>query len=357
MKFYTILAYLSLLCIARASAQQCGEAVNGTLCANGLCCSQWGYCGTTSTYCCEGCQSQCACQIPPPPPYVPPPPPPPPSPPPPPRAPTPSSQALESIISEDLFNELLLHRATSPCLGAFYTYDAFIQAAGRFEDFANAGDEETRKREVAAFLAQTSHETTGGWDSAPDGRYSWGYCWIREGATIPADQLGDYCVANDQYPCAPGKKYYGRGPIQLSYNFNYGPAGNDLGYDLLNNPDLVENDPYISFEAAYWFWMTPQPPKPSCHDVMIGNYTPSAADIAAGRYGGFGLCTNIINGGIECGGGYSSEQEQDRIGYYKRYCEILGVDTGDNLSCADQHPFGLTLKKKGTKRGGFYSDQ
>ncbi|XP_074270040.1 uncharacterized protein LOC141593014 isoform X2 [Silene latifolia] len=35
--------------------KQCGQA----LCSNGLCCSESGFCGTTSDYCGAGCQSQC----------------------------------------------------------------------------------------------------------------------------------------------------------------------------------------------------------------------------------------------------------------------------------------------------------
>lgn len=37
----------------------------------------------------------------------------------------------------------------------------FINAVKAFPEFANTGDDATRKREIAAFLAQTSHETTG----------------------------------------------------------------------------------------------------------------------------------------------------------------------------------------------------
>ena len=33
----------------------CGPGI-GT-CANNMCCSQWGYCGTTDDYCGAGCQS------------------------------------------------------------------------------------------------------------------------------------------------------------------------------------------------------------------------------------------------------------------------------------------------------------
>ena len=51
-------------------------------CGNGLCCSQWGYCGSTSAYCGECCQSNCGgANNPPPSPYPPTPSPPPPTPP------------------------------------------------------------------------------------------------------------------------------------------------------------------------------------------------------------------------------------------------------------------------------------
>lgn len=241
---------------------------------------------------------------------------------------------IGSLISRDLFNEMLKHRNHGNCPGnGFYTYDAFITAAKSFGGFGTTGDTDTRKREIAAFLAQTSHETTGGWASAPDGPYAWGYCFLQE-----QGNPGDYCVANQQWPCAPGKKYYGRGPIQISHNYNYGPAGQAINYDLLNNPDAVATNPVISFKTALWFWMTPQSPKPSCHNVVTGQWQPSAADTAAGRVPGYGVITNIINGGKECGNG-SNPKVEDRIGFYKRYCDLLKVGYGNNLDCYSQKPF------------------
>uniref|UniRef100_A0A453TAY4 chitinase n=1 Tax=Aegilops tauschii subsp. strangulata TaxID=200361 RepID=A0A453TAY4_AEGTS len=187
---------------------------------------------------------------------------------------------------------------------------------GAFPGFGTTGSTDTRKREVAAFLAQTSHETTGGWATAPDGAFAWGYCFKQE----------------------RGKSYYGRGPIQLSHNYNYGPAGRAIGVDLLRNPDLVATDPTVSFKTAMWFWMTAQAPKPSSHAVITGQWSPSGTDRAAGRVPGFGVITNIVNGGIECGHGQDS-RVADRIGFYKRYCDILGVGYGDNLDCYNQRPF------------------
>lgn len=290
-------------------AEQCGKQAGGALCPGGLCCSKFGWCGSTSDYCGDGCQSQCGS----------------------------GGGGVGSIISRDTFNQMLKHRDDSGCEGkGFYTYEAFIAAAKYFPDLGNNGDTATKKREIAAFLGQTSHETTGGWSSAPDGPYAWGYCFLRE------QNPSTYCQPSSEYPCASGKQYYGRGPIQLSWNYNYGQCGRAIGVDLLNNPDLVATDPVISFKTAIWFWMTPQSPKPSCHDVITGRWNPSTSDRAAGRLPGYGTVTNIINGGLECGRGHDS-RVQDRIGFYKRYCDIFGIVYGDNIDCASQTPFASSL--------------
>ncbi|GLJ05757.1 hypothetical protein SUGI_0024640 [Cryptomeria japonica] len=221
-------------------------------------------------------------------------------------------QGTASIITENVFNQMLKHRNDAGCAGNnFYNYNAFIAAANAFNGFGTTGDLAARKRDLAAFFAQTSHETTGGWATAPDGPYAWGYCFLTEKAG------GDHCNSQ-QAPCAAGKQYYGRGPIQLSCkNYNYIAAGKAIGFDGLNDPDIVARDPTISFKTAIWFWMTAQSPKPSSHDVMTGRWTPSGSDNAAGRVAGYGMTTNIINGGLECGSGSNAKME-DRIGFFKR---------------------------------------
>jgi len=47
---------------------------------------------------------------------------------------------------------------------------------------------------------------------------------------------------------------------------------------LLKDPDKVHKDPYTVFTAALWFYMSPQSPKPSMHDVMTGFMVPTDAD-------------------------------------------------------------------------------
>lgn len=121
---------------------------------------------------------------------------------------------ISSLITKDLFETIFLHRDDSACPAKdFYTYRSFIHAAKFFPEFGATGKITTRKREIAAFLAQISHETSGGWATAPDGPYAWGLCFKEE-----LKPLSNYCdTTNTQWPCYPGKSYYGRGPIQLSW--------------------------------------------------------------------------------------------------------------------------------------------
>ncbi|GMJ12665.1 PATHOGENESIS-RELATED 3, basic chitinase [Hibiscus trionum] len=95
----------------------------------------------------------------------------------------------------------------------------------------------------------------------------------------------------------------------------------------------------MSFESAFWYWMTPQSNSTvSCHDVMVGSWKPSIIDTLLGRLPGYGATTNLLNGASECGKG-RNKAGAARIGYYLKYCYMLGVDYGENLDCFNQTPF------------------
>jgi len=191
--------------------------------------------------------------------------------------------------------------------------------------FCAEKDAASNKKELAAFFAQIAHETRHG----QDGQYNDGLMYLHENDTSQS-----YTAPNDAYPPVPGKKYYGRGPMQLSYNGNYGYASDCIFGDkhvLLNNPSLVESDAVTAFKTAIYFWMTPQTYKPSAHDVMTGKWRPNAADKAAGRTPGFGMTINIVNGSVECGKGENNTGMTDRIGFYKYFLQKLGAS---DLNCA-----------------------
>ncbi|KIG13813.1 Dipeptide-binding ABC transporter, periplasmic substrate-binding component [Enhygromyxa salina] len=246
---------------------------------------------------------------------------------------------LADLLDQATWDQMFLHKDDPACAGANYTLPGLLEAAAAYPSFACEGDLATRQRELAAFLAQISHETTGGWPAAPDGPYAWGLCFIEE---VGCENNGcpQYCDANNmQYPCAPGRTYHGRGAIQLSWNYNYGQAGDALGVDILANPDLVASDPKLATQTALWFWMTEQLPKPSAHAVMVGSWMPSAQDLALGRLPGFGMTTNIINGGLECNMPGNAKVE-DRVGFFMRYAELLGTDVGEAVDCDMMTPYG-----------------
>ena len=60
-----------------------------------------------------------------------------------------------------------------------------------------------------------------------------------------------------------------------------------------------------------------------------GNHTPH--DAIVGDHG-FGETIRSINGDVECNGG-SSEGVTSRVNFFQRFCQILGVSFGNNLSC------------------------
>ncbi|MFH8739740.1 glycoside hydrolase family 19 protein [Streptomyces albidoflavus] len=203
------------------------------------------------------------------------------------------------VVSEAQFNQMFPNR------NSFYTYSGLTAALSSYPAFANTGSDEVKKREAAAFLANVSHETGG-------------LVHIKE---VNEANYPHYCDRNQPYGCPAGQAaYYGRGPIQLSWNFNYKAAGDALGIDLLNNPYLVEQNASVAWRTGLWYWNTQSGP---------GTMTPHNA-IVNNR--GFGETIRSINGSIECNGG-NPAQVQSRIDKFTSFARILGTTTGSNLYC------------------------
>ncbi len=203
------------------------------------------------------------------------------------------------VVSEAQFNQMFPNR------NGFYSYQGLTAALSAYPGFANTGSDTVKRQEAAAFLANVSHETGG-------------LVHIVEQNTA---NYPHYCDGSRPYGCPAGQAaYYGRGPIQLSWNFNYKAAGDALGIDLLNNPWLVQNDSAVSWKTALWYWNTQTGP---------GTMTPHNAMV---NQRGFGETIRSINGSLECNGG-NPGQVQSRIDAYQRFVQILGTTPGSNLSC------------------------
>ncbi|MEU6484454.1 glycoside hydrolase family 19 protein [Streptomyces sp. NPDC046887] len=203
------------------------------------------------------------------------------------------------VVSEAQFNQMFPNR------NAFYTYKGLTDALSAFPAFAKTGSDTVKRQEAAAFLANVSHETGGLVHVVEQNQANYPH----------------YCDSSQPYGCPAGQAaYYGRGPIQLSWNFNYKAAGDALGIDLLRDPFKVERDPAVAWKTGLWYWNTQNGP---------GTMTPHNAMVNGA---GFGQTIRSINGSLECDG-KNPAQVQSRINKYQSFTQILGVPTGSNLSC------------------------
>jgi len=80
----------------------------------------------------------------------------------------------------------------------------------------------------------------------------------------------------------------------------HGESSYDSKMTFLEAPSDIVSDKVTIFEAAFWFYMTPQNPKPSMHDVVTKNFTPTTDQTDNGISNGFGTTILIINGAEEC---------------------------------------------------------
>ncbi|KAK3022694.1 hypothetical protein RJ639_047610 [Escallonia herrerae] len=241
---------------------------------------------------------------------------------------------ISSLISQQLFDSLFLHKDDPACpANNFYTYASFLEASTSFPKFGNTGSQLRRRREVAAFLAQVSHETTGGWPTAPDGPFAWGLCFKEEVSpprVITATPPTNNGLATPADLIKEEDLFSSRGILTLvtlvdSHLFYY-PAGKALGFDGLRNPEIVSNNSLVAFKTAL---------------LVLDDRAKAQALLSQGhanRTVGYGMVTNIINGGLECGLP-NDGQVNDRIGYFQRYANLFGVDTGHNLDFQYQKPF------------------
>jgi len=245
-------------------------------------------------------------------------------------------RGLAALLDKKEYEQLFPHHH------AIYTYEALISAAASFPDFAGEGNTLIRKRELAAFFANIAHETGNGGSGAKGGPYAWGLYHTEEQACRDGHCTVYNTAGNSSYNPVPGRSYFGRGPLQLTYAYNYGLAGEELGLPLLAHPEWVSQDGIVSFKTALWFWMRAQKPKPSCHDCICGKWQPGPEDLRLQRRPGFGMTINIINGGVECNSTVPAirEEREERIGFYRHIASFLRIPIEKDCDCFGMGTYG-----------------
>ncbi|XP_055340419.1 uncharacterized protein LOC129589623 [Paramacrobiotus metropolitanus] len=144
----------------------------------------------------------------------------------------------------------------------------------------------TTKRELAMFLANILHETSG---------------------LEKLDEYGPPYFPAATDPDHPERDYHGRGYMMLRGFPVYKEVSEGLYGDdrLVKNPDLVKNDTTVAWDTAFWFWAHKVHNEPG-----IGN-------------GQFGVSTKIISNGQECNGTMSVAHALERFDIYKKVLQVL----------------------------------
>jgi len=122
--------------------------------------------------------------------------------------------------------------------------------------------------EKAAFLAQLAHEC-GNFDFGEEVKNNEADFDVYDGRTdLGNTEPGD------------GRKFRGRGFIMITGRYNYKEAGEYIGVDLVNNPELAAM-PTVAAKLAAWYWTTRN----------LGKY-------ADGTFYGHSRISISINGGL-----------------------------------------------------------
>jgi len=260
---------------------------------------------------------------------------------------------VEGILNESDWEYLFPLRAKD------YSYSNFLKAVGKFpalcDTYKDGRDSDAIcRKELATMFAHFAQETGGHESWRPEAEWRQALVYVREMGWSEGQKGGYNGECNTDvwqgqtWPCGKDKdgdflSYFGRGAKQLSYNYNYGPFSEAMYGDvkvLLEKPELVA-DTWLNLASAIFFFAYPQPPKPSMLQVIDGTWQPNDRDKANGLVPGFGVTTQIINGGVECGGPTEIAQSQNRIKYYKEFANYLKVPVPANevLGCANMKQF------------------
>lgn len=112
-------------------------------------------------------------------------------------------------------------------------------------------------------------------------------------------------------------KYFGRGYIQLTWDYNYKAASQDLFKDdrLVEKPETVAT-PEVAWQTAIWYWKK-----------MVR----AKVDDATIKAGDLGATVKVINGALECAGS-PGEKAQKRLSIYNGIRKVMALSGSGNLN-------------------------
>lgn len=115
--------------------------------------------------------------------------------------------------------------------------------------FKKAIEAGLRGDELAAFMAQSAHETLGFNKMGEMG----GKEYLKKQYDPKHNKAKAAELGNKK--TGSGARYAGAGYLMLTGEFNYAEAGKALGIDLVRHPELMQK-PEVAAATALWFWKT-----------------------------------------------------------------------------------------------------
>ena len=234
-----------------------------------------------------------------------------------------------------------------------FEYQAFINEANNWPAFCNENgsikptDSQTEKdklldqaceEETTLLLAYMILNT----GKEEDGNIEWDSCFT--------NMFDQKCIGNNTCllynvrsrfvtPDSKNTAYYCRSPGCLQTSFDYALASFELfndRYILLNNPELVANDPKIAMKVTFWKWMRPKlylgPPHMIATKMIDIN--DDHGDITKYKLTlGLGGVLMALSRGRDCEAASNRAKEYTKL--YIKLCEVLGVQevSSTNFSC------------------------
>jgi predicted chitinase len=114
-----------------------------------------------------------------------------------------------------------------------------------------------------------------------------------------------------------GKKFKGRGIIQITGRTNYSHCGQALGQDLITNPDLLASNVDLAIRSGGWYWTT----------YKNLNWF---ADLGPE---GFAQTVYLVNGAVTA----PRTHWEERVAYYRRALRVLGAPVPDFVEASYTH--------------------
>lgn len=143
------------------------------------------------------------------------------------------------------------------------------------------------------------------------------------------ENMREFCGRQGQVCPGGYGNYYGRGPLQLTWDFNYRYVGTVVSRDLIGNPDQVaDNTRDLAWQTAMIFWTDSNLNCAGTWGDLAGKPT---CPVAA-RAGNLAGVTRRINP-MECSGGAYAGSQPARIQQVQTVRSLWGLPALTQTTC------------------------